>query len=122
MGNNIKKPELLLPAGSLSSLKTAFLYGADAVYAGAPEMSLRAKSKFPLEDMEDGISFAHEKGKNVYLTLNLFSHNRDIAKLENHVKTLKHLSPDGIIVSDPGIFQYIKRELPDLPLHISTPA
>ena len=85
-------------------------------------MSLRAKSKFPLEDMEEGIAFAHSQGKKVYLTLNLFSHNRDIAKLENHIKTIKHLLPDGIIVSDPGIFQYIKRELPDLPLHISTQA
>lgn len=122
MENNIKKPELLLPAGSLSSLKTAFLYGADVVYAGTPEMSLRAKSKFPLEDMEEGIAFAHSKGKKVYLTLNLFSHNRDIAKLENHVKTLKHLSPDGIIISDPGIFQYVKQELPAMPLHISTQA
>lgn len=122
MENNIKKPELLLPAGSLSSLKTAFFYGADVVYAGTPEMSLRAKSKFPLEDMEEGIAFAHSKGKKVYLTLNLFSHNRDIAKLENHVKTLKHLSPDGIIISDPGIFKYVKQEMPEMPLHISTQA
>lgn len=116
------KPELLLPAGSLSRLKTAFLYGADAVYAGTPEMSLRAKSKFPLEDMEEGINFARNAGKKVYLTLNLFSHNRDIAKLEKHIKTIKHLSPDGIIVSDPGIFKYIKTEMPALPLHISTQA
>lgn len=122
MKKEIKKPELLLPAGSLLKLKTAFLYGADAVYAGTPEMSLRAKSKFPLEDMEEGISFAHEKGKKVYLTLNLFSHNRDIAKLENHIKTIKHLLPDGIIVSDPGIFKYIKQEMPAMPLHISTQA
>ena len=118
----MKKPELLLPAGSLSRLKTAFLYGADAVYAGTPEMSLRAKSKFPLEDMEAGIKFVHDLGKKVYLTLNLFSHNRDIEKLKNHVATIKLLSPDGIIVSDPGIFEYIKKEIPSLALHISTQA
>jgi putative protease len=118
----VMKPELLLPAGSLSSLKTAFLYGADAVYAGIPEMSLRAKSKFPLGEMDEGISFAHSIGKKVYLTLNLFSHNKDISKLEDFTKTIKTLKPDGIIISDPGIFQYIKRELPNISLHISTQA
>ncbi|MCA6070443.1 MAG: U32 family peptidase C-terminal domain-containing protein [Endomicrobium sp.] len=118
----MKKPELLLPAGTLSGLKTAFLYGADAVYAGAPEMSLRTKSKFPLEEMENGISFAHNLGKKVYLTLNLFSHNKDIARLENFAKTIKVLNPDGIIISDPGIFQYAKKELPQIPIHISTQA
>jgi putative protease len=117
-----KKPELLLPAGSLTRLKTAFLYGADAVYAGIPEMSLRAKSKFPLEEMEEGVSFAHNIGKKVYLTLNLFSHNKDIVRLENFAKTIKLLNPDGIIISDPGIFQYIKKEVPNIPLHISTQA
>ncbi|MCL2335231.1 MAG: U32 family peptidase C-terminal domain-containing protein [Endomicrobia bacterium] len=118
----MKKPELLLPAGSLLKLKTAFLYGADAVYAGTPEMSLRAKSKFPVEEMEEGIRYAHELGKKVYLTLNLFSHNRDALRLENFVKTIKRLNPDGVIVSDPGIFQYVKKEIPGMPLHISTQA
>ena len=118
----MKKPELLLPAGTLSGLKTAFLYGADAVYAGAPEMSLRAKSKFPLEEMESGISFAHNLGKKVYLTLNLFSHNKDIARLDGFAKIIKALNPDGIIISDPGIFQYVKKELPKIPIHVSTQA
>ncbi|MDR0398677.1 MAG: U32 family peptidase C-terminal domain-containing protein [Endomicrobium sp.] len=120
--NIAKKPELLLPAGSLTKLKTAFLYGADAVYAGIPEMSLRAKSKFPLEEMDEGISFAHNLGKKAYLTLNLFSHNKDISKLEDFAKTIKILNPDGIIISDPGIFQYVKKEIPKIPLHISTQA
>ncbi|MCA6084947.1 U32 family peptidase [Candidatus Endomicrobiellum agilis] len=118
----MKKPELLLPAGSLSRLETAFLYGADAVYAGIPEMSLRAKSKFPLEEMEQGISFAHILGKRVYLALNLFSHNKDIMHLEKFTKVLKALNPDGVIISDPGIFQYIKQEIPQIPIHISTQA
>ncbi|MDR0800636.1 MAG: U32 family peptidase C-terminal domain-containing protein [Endomicrobium sp.] len=118
----MKKPELLLPAGSLSRLETAFLYGADAVYAGIPEMSLRIKSKFPLEEMEKGISFAHTLGKKVYLAFNLFSHNKDIAHLEKFTKMLKTLNPDGVIISDPGIFQYIKKEIPQIPIHISTQA
>ncbi|MDR3256064.1 MAG: U32 family peptidase C-terminal domain-containing protein [Endomicrobium sp.] len=118
----MKKPELLLPAGSLSKLKTAFLYGADAVYAGMPAMSLRAKPTFHLEEMNEGISFARNLGKKVYLALNLFSHNKDIVQLENFSKTIKKLNPDGIIVSDPGIFQYVKKEISQIPIHISTQA
>ncbi|MDR1122871.1 MAG: U32 family peptidase C-terminal domain-containing protein [Endomicrobium sp.] len=120
--NIVKKPELLLPAGSFTKLKIAFLYGADAVYVGIPEMSLRAKSKFSLDEMSAGISFAHNLGKKVYLALNLFSHNKDILKLEYFVKIIKILNPDGIIISDPGIFQYIKKEIPSVHLHISTQA
>ncbi|MDR2426460.1 MAG: U32 family peptidase C-terminal domain-containing protein [Endomicrobium sp.] len=118
----MKKPELLLPAGSLSKLKTALLYGADAVYAGTPEMSLRAKSHFYIEEMEEGIKFAKDAGKKVYLAINLFPHNKDIERLEHYVKTLKILNPNGVIVSDPGIFQYVKKEIPSMPLHISTQA
>lgn len=116
------KPELLLPAGSLSKLKIALLYGADAVYAGIAEMSLRAKSNFPLEDMHEGITFAHNIGKKVYLTLNLFTHNKDIANIKNFTTKLKTLNPDGIIISDPGVFDCIKKELPQIPIHISTQA
>ena len=118
----MKKPELLLPAGSLSKLKIALLYGADAVYAGIAGMSLRAKPKFPLEDLRKGILFAHNLGKKVYLTLNLFSHNKDILNLKNFVCTIKTLNPDGIIISDPGVFDYIRKEIPQIPIHISTQA
>ena len=76
----IKKPELLLPAGNLERLKTAILYGADAVYIGTPDMSLRVKSAFTLEDVIEGIEYAHQRSKKIYLTLNLFSHNKDIEK------------------------------------------
>ncbi|MDR1942106.1 MAG: U32 family peptidase C-terminal domain-containing protein [Endomicrobium sp.] len=117
-----KKPELLLPAGSFSALKTAFLYGADAVYAGTPEMSLRAKSNFPIEEMQEAIKYAHSLGKKVYLALNVFSHNSDVEKLPSFVKTLKSLMPDGVIISDPGIFQYVKKEIPGMPLRVSTQA
>ncbi len=118
----MKKPELLLPAGTLDRLKTAILYGADAVYCGTPDMSLRVKSGFTLEDVVEGIKFAHSYGKKVYLTLNLFSHNKDIEKLPQFIETVKAVNPDGLIISDPGVFQFVKEHAPDLELHISTQA
>lgn len=117
-----KKSELLLPAGSMSRLKTAILYGADAVYSGTPDLSLRARSSFPLEELKEGIEFVHNANKKIYLTLNLFSHNKDIEKLGKFVDTIRELNPDGIIISDPGIFQYVHEKLPKMPLHISTQA
>lgn len=116
------KTELLLPAGSLDRLKTAFLYGADAVYCGLPSVSLRAKSLFTAEDLKTGIDYAHELGKKVYLTLNLFSHNIDVERLEYAVKLLKELKPDGVIVADPGVFDMVGERCPELPRHISTQA
>ena len=118
----MKKPELLLPAGNLDRLKTAILYGADAVYCGTPDMSLRVKSAFSLEDLVEGIEYAHSKGKKVYLTLNLFSHNKDLEKLPEFIDTVKKVNPDGLIISDPGVFNYVKKHAPDLELHISTQA
>lgn len=116
------KSELLLPAGSLSRLKTAILYGADAVYSGTPDLSLRARSSYPLEELKEGIEFVHNANKKIYLTLNLFSHNKDIDKLSIFVNTIKELNPDGIIVSDPGVFQFVHDRIPNIPLHISTQA
>ena len=118
----VKKPELLLPAGSLDRLKTAFLYGADAVYCGLPTVSLRAKSAFTLDDLKLGIEYAHQKGKRIYLTLNLFTHNRDLERLFEAVATLKELNPDGVIVADPGVFDLIGQLAPEIPRHISTQA
>ncbi len=118
----MKKSELLMPAGSLTKLKTAILYGADAVYAGTPDMSLRAQSSFSMEDIAQGIDFVHSKGKRIYLTLNLFAHNQDISKLPNFVKTLQTLNPDGVLVADPGVFHFVKEHAPELKLHISTQA
>ena len=117
-----KKPELLLPAGSLSRLKTAVLYGADAVYSGTPDLSLRAKSSFQMEELQEGIDYARNAGKKIYLTLNIFSRNKDIEKLANFIKTVKQLNPDGVIVSDPGVFDFIHSKLPKIPIHISTQA
>ncbi len=118
----IKRSELLLPAGSLEKLKTAVLYGADAVYMGTPDMSLRTNSQLNLQDVTEAIGFAHEHSVRVYLTLNLFSHNRDIEKLDHYINTIKELNPDGLIIADPGIFAYVKKHAPHLPLHISTQA
>lgn len=116
------KSELLLPAGSLVKLKTAILYGADAVYAGTPDMSLRTQSKISLEDMREGIDFVHQHGKKIYLTLNLYTHNSDVEKLPHFVNTLRELKPDGVLIADPGVFLYLKENAPELPRFVSTQA
>ncbi|MBF0251413.1 MAG: U32 family peptidase [Alphaproteobacteria bacterium] len=116
------RAELLLPAGSLSKLKTAILYGADAVYAGTPDLSLRNQSAFTLEELLEGVRFAHERGRRIYLTLNLFTHNRDVEKLPEFVATVRRVAPDGVIVSDPGVFDYLAEHAPELDLHVSTQA
>ncbi|MDR3289871.1 MAG: U32 family peptidase C-terminal domain-containing protein [Rickettsiales bacterium] len=118
----MKKPELLVPAGSLDRLKTAFLYGADVVYCGTPSMSLRSRSKFTLDEVIEGIEYAHERDKKVYLTMNLIAHNEDIRKLPEYVEIIKEANPDGVIVADPAIFEYIHRELPNMNLHVSVQA
>jgi len=118
----MKKAELLLPAGSLVKMKTAILYGADAVYAGTPDMSLRTQSKFTLEDLKEGIEFVHANGKKIYLTLNLYIHNEEAEKLPQFVKTLQELQPDGVLVADPGVFYYLKENAPELKRFVSTQA
>ena len=118
----LEKAELLLPAGSLVKLKTAVLYGADAVYAGTPDMCLRAQSKFSFDELKEGIDFVHAHGKKIYLTLNLFMHNRDVEKLPSFVDTLRELKPDGVLIADPGVFQYVKDHAPELNLFVSTQA
>ncbi len=117
-----KTAELLLPAGSLEKLKIAILYGADAVYMGTPDMSLRTRSDFTLEEVVQGVAFAHAHGKRAYLTLNLFSHNRDVEKLPEYIETVRAVRPDGVIVADPGVFHFIKTAAPELAIHISTQA
>ncbi|WP_321338249.1 U32 family peptidase C-terminal domain-containing protein [Breoghania sp.] len=100
----------------------AVLYGADAIYMGTPDMSLRTKSQMSLEDVVEGIEFAHAHGKRIYLTLNLFSHNKDIDKLPQYVETVRKVKPDGLIVADPGVFMFVKQAAPELELHVSTQA
>lgn len=114
--------ELLMPAGSLENMKAAILYGADAVYCGTPDMSLRTKSAFSLEELVEGMAFAHENGVNVYLTLNLFAHNKDMEKLPMFIETIRQVKPDGVIIADPAVFQFVKENAPELELHVSTQA
>ncbi|MGV6805269.1 MAG: U32 family peptidase [Ruegeria sp.] len=116
------KSELLMPAGNLRKLKLAVLYGADAVYLGTPDMSLRTKSEFSLDEVIEGVKFCHAHGRRAYLTLNLFSHNKDIPKLDEYIDTVRKVQPDGLIIADPGVFQYVRDRAPELPLHISTQA
>lgn len=118
----IKIPELLAPAGTLESFKTAFLYGADAVYAGIPAYSMRARAKITIDEMKEGIDFAHSINKKVYLAFNLFAKDSDYQNLERVSQTINYLNPDALIVADPGIVNYVKENHPSLPIHISTQA
>ncbi len=119
---DLRRTDLLLPAGSLDKLKIAFNYGADAVYMGTPDLSLRSKSELTLDDVVDGVRYAHSIGKKVYLTLNMYSHNKDIKRLPEYIDTIKEISPDGVLIADPGVFQMVKDRAPEIPLHISTQA
>ncbi len=118
----MKKVELLVPGGSLDKIKTALIYGADAVYAGVPDLSLREKAKMSFEEVDEAIKLAHSMGKKMYLAFNIFSHNRDLPKVPKVIKTIEKLAPDGLIISDPGIFMMVRKALPNMPLHVSTQA
>lgn len=119
----MRETELLIPAGSLDVLKTAVIYGADAVYLGGEAFGLRAKAKnFTNEEIKEGIAFAHERGVKVYITANILAHNDDLAGVEQYFEELKDIRPDALIISDPGVFAIAKRVLPDMELHVSTQA
>ena len=119
----MRKTELLIPAGSLEVLKIAVLYGADAVYIGGEAFGLRAKAQnFSLEEMGEGIRFAHSRGVKVYVTANILAHNRDLVGVEEYFRELKELGPDALIISDPGVFLIARRVLPGMEIHISTQA
>ena len=119
----MKTIELLIPAGSLDILKTAVIYGADAVYLGGEAFGLRAKAKnFTGEEIRRGISFAHARGVRVYITANILAHNEDLDEAEKYFKELKEYGPDALIISDPGIFSIARRMMPDTDIHISTQA
>ncbi len=119
----MRKPELLIPAGSLEVLKTAVLYGADAVYLGGEAFGLRAKAKnFSMEEIREGIAFAHERGVRVYITANILAHNEDLEGVEAYFHELKAFPPDALIISDPGVFDLARRIVPEMDIHISTQA
>ena len=119
----MRKPELLVPASSLEVLKTAVRYGADAVYIGGEVFGLRAKAKnFSLEEMKEGVEFAHRYNVKVYVTANILAHNSDIEPVKAYFNDLKKVKPDALIIADPAIFTIAKEMLPDMELHISTQA
>lgn len=119
----MRKTELLVPAGSLEVLKTAVVFGADAVYMGGEAFGLRAKAhNFSLEEMKKGCEFAHERGVKVYVTANILAHNRDLKGVEEYFEELKGVGIDALIISDPGVFDIARRVLPEMDVHISTQA
>ena len=123
MRDGKKRPELLIPAGSLEVLKTAVTFGADAVYIGGEAFGLRAKARnFSAEDMAEGIRFAHERGVKVYVTANIFAHNRDLEGARAYFEELREIGPDALIISDPGMFTLAKEVWPEAEIHISTQA
>ena len=117
------KPELLAPAGNLNKLKTAIDYGADAVFMGGARLNLRAFSdNFTNEEMVEGLKYAHDRGRKVYVTINVFPHESDLKGLEAYLLSLEELGVDAIIVSDPGIIMTAREVVPHMELHLSTQA
>ena len=118
-----RHPELLIPASSLEVLKTAVVFGADAVYIGGEAFGLRAKAKnFSMEDMRKGIEFAHDHGVKVHVTANILAHNSDLPGVREYFEELRELKPDALIIADPGVFDIAKEVCPEIDCHISTQA
>ena len=119
----IKLPELVLPAGDLEKLHTGIAFGADAVYAGGHNYSLRAYAgNLARPDLQAGVTGAHQQGKQVYITVNIFAHNQDLTGLPSYLEELEQLRVDGMIISDPGIIRMAHRYAPSIPITISTQA
>jgi len=117
------KAELLLPAGDLDKLKTALMFGADAAYVGGKEYSLRAAAgNLTLQDMAEGLNFAHEKGKKLYVAVNILAHNQDLEDLPAYLESLQQMAVDGMIISDLGVMRLAKKYAPNVPITISTQA
>jgi U32 family peptidase len=120
-----KKPkiELLSPAGNMEKMKVAFAHGADAVYAGIPDFSLRVRiNDFDLRSLKEATEYAHGLNKKIYITINIFAHNRHLKKLPQHIQKLKDIGVDALIVSDPGVIMVVKDEWPEAEIHLSTQA
>ena len=115
--------ELLIPASSLEVLKTAVIFGADAVYIGGEAFGLRAKAKnFSMEEMKEGIEFAHAHDVKVYVTANILAHNDDLEGVREYFEELREIKPDALIIADPGVFEIAKEVCPEIERHISTQA
>ena len=123
MSRVLVKPELLAPAGNMEKGKMALLYGADAIYLGGKAFSLRAFSgNFSMEEIEEITAFAHNLGKKVYVTVNIFAHNEDVDKLDEYLLGLEKAGVDALLISDLGVWSVAKRVVPKMPLHVSTQA
>ena len=119
----MRKVELLIPAGNLENLKVAVAYGADAVYVGGEAFSLRAKAaNFSMEELKEGIEYAHAHNVKVYVTVNIIAHNEDMEQVKEYLLELGQLNPDGLIIADLGIFSLAKKLIPHVERHISTQA
>ena len=119
----MNKPEILAPAGSLAKLKYAVMYGADAVYIGGEAFSLRVAAKnFTLEEIKEGIEFAHQRGAKEYITANIIPHNSDLDSFPDFVRQVASLGADAIIISDLGAFSIVREVAPELDIHVSTQA
>ena len=113
-------PELLLPAGDLERMRAAFDYGADAVYAGQPRYSLRARNNdFKLENLKTGIQEAHARGKKLFVTSNIMAHNNKVKSYLTDMEPIIALKPDAIIMADPGLIMMVRDKWPDMPIHLS---
>ena len=118
-----QSPELLIPASNLEVLKTAVIFGANAVYIGGEAFGLRAKAKnFTLEEMKEGVEFAHKYKVKVYVTANIIAHSEDLEGIRQYFKELREIGPDGLIIADPGVFHIAGEVCPQIPRHISTQA
>lgn len=116
-------PELLSPAGDLERLKVAFAYGADAVYISGKSLGMRSKARnFEIDEMNEGVKYAHSLGKKVYVTVNIIARNDDFANIDEYFKELGKIAPDALIISDLGIFDMARKTLPNMDIHISTQA
>ncbi|MCV6588599.1 MAG: tRNA 5-hydroxyuridine modification protein YegQ [Marinobacterium sp.] len=119
----MRTPELLSPAGTLKNMKYAFAYGADAVYAGQPRYSLRVRNNdFNMDNLADGINYAHEHGKKFFLASNIMPHNSKLKTYLDHMRPVIEMGPDALIMSDPGLIMMVKDAFPDMPIHLSVQA
>ena len=119
----MNKPELLAPAGNLEKLKTAINFGADAVYLGGHKLNLRASANnFTIEELKEGLEFAHLRGKKIYVTLNVIPHNEDLVGIEEYLIELYNIGVDALLIADPGIISITQEVVPNLEIHLSTQA
>ncbi|MBR5858612.1 MAG: U32 family peptidase, partial [Clostridia bacterium] len=123
MNNNRKRPELLSPAGNLEKLKYAINYGADAVYCALDRFGMRASAgNLSLSELQEGLDYAHARDAKLYLTLNTMPRDSELANLREYARELAKITPDAFIISDPGVMDIIKEEIPNAELHLSTQA